>query len=169
MQKAAPLHPLPIPEGPWEEISIDKIGPLPKSGNHDAILVIVDRFSKMIRLFPTETTLSLGGLAKIYQDEIWKLHGIPKQIISDRGPQFASRFMKELCDAIGIKRNLSTAYHPQTDGQTEHINREVETFLRHYVNYSQDNWNDTLSSAEFQYNDKTHTTTEQSPFFLNYG
>jgi hypothetical protein len=77
--------------------------------------------------------------------------------------------MKELCDAIGIKHNLSTAYHPQTDGQMEHINREVETFLQHYVNYSQDNWNDTLSLAEFQYNDKTHTTTEQSPFFLNYG
>jgi len=168
-QKAAPLHPLPIPEAPWEEISIDMIGPLPKSGDYDAILVIVDRFSKMIRLFPTETTLSSGGLAKLYRDEIWKLHGIPKRIISDRGPQFASRFMKELCDAIGTRRNLSTAYHPQTDGQTERINREVETFIRHYVNYAQDNWKELLATAEFQYNDKAHTATEQSPFFLNYG
>src|SRR5882672_7333286 len=75
-QKAALLHPLPIPEAPWEEISIDMIGPPPKSGDYDAILVIVDRFSKMIRLFPTETTLSSGGLAKLYRDEIWKLHGI---------------------------------------------------------------------------------------------
>jgi transposase InsO family protein len=169
MKKAAPLHPLPITHGPWDEISIDIIGPLPESEGHDAILVIVDRFSKMVRLFPTKTTLSSGELAKLYRDEIWKLHGIPQKIISDRGPQFASKFMGELCKALGIQRALSTAYHPQTDGQTERINQEVETFLRHYVNYGQDDWKNWLPMAEFAYNDKANSSTKHSPFYLNYG
>jgi hypothetical protein len=113
------LSPLPIPEQPWQEISIDMIGPLPKSDKYDSILVIVDRFSKMIHLIPTTTSLSSTGLAEIYKKEVWRIHGIPRRIISDRGPQFASKFMKELCNALGIERNLSMAYHPQTDGQTE--------------------------------------------------
>jgi transposase InsO family protein len=167
--KAAPLHPLLTPQYPWEEISIDMIGPLPMSQGYDAILVVVDRFSKMIRLIPTNVTLSSSQLAHIYRDEIWKLHGIPKRIISDRGPQFASMFMKGLCKAIGIERNLSTAYHPQTDGQTERINQEVEAFLRGYINYAQDDWKEWLAMAEFQYNDKEHSATKQTPFYLNYG
>ena len=114
-----PLNPLPIPEAPWQEISIDMIGPLPKSDNHDAILVIVDRLTKMIHLIPSNTSLTSSELAEIYKNQIWKIHGIPRRIISDRGPQFASKFMKELCTALGIKRNLSMAYHPQTDGQAE--------------------------------------------------
>jgi ribosomal protein L36 len=130
-----PLNPLPIPENPWQEISIDMIGPLPKSEDQDAIIVIVDRFSKMIHLIPTTTSLSSLGLAEIHKKEIWRIHGIPRRIISDRGPQFASKFMKELCNALGIKRNLSTAYHPQTDSQTERINQEIETYLRSFINY----------------------------------
>jgi hypothetical protein len=120
-----PLNPLPIPENPWQEISIDMIGPLPKSEDQDAIIVIVDRFSKMIHLIPTTTFLSSLRLAEIYKKEIWRIHGIPRRIISDRGPQFALKFMKELCNALGIERNLSTAYHPQTDSQTERINQEI--------------------------------------------
>jgi hypothetical protein len=123
------LSPLPIPKQPWQEISIDMIGPLPKSDNYDLILVIVDRFSKMIHLIPTKTSLSSSKLAEIYKKEVWHLHGIPRRIISDRGPQFTSKFMKELCNALGIEQNLSTAYHPQTDGQTEQINQEVESYL----------------------------------------
>ena len=118
-----------IPEGPWQEISIDIIGPLPKSNGMDAIVVIVDRFTKMIRLKATTINISLEGIAKIYRDEIWKLHGIPRKILSDRGPQFASKFMEELTKALETKRQLSTAYHPQTDGQTERINQEIGTFL----------------------------------------
>jgi transposase InsO family protein len=83
----------------------------------------------MIHLIPTTTFLSSLGLAEIYKMEIWRIHRIPRRIISDRGPQFALKFMKELCNALGIKRNLSTAYHPQTDGQTERINQEIETYL----------------------------------------
>ena len=95
----------------------------------DAIVVIVDRFTKMIHLKATTMNISSEGIAKIYQDNIWKLHGIPRKILSDRGPQFASKFMEELMKALGTKRQLSTAYHPQTDSQTERINQEIGTFL----------------------------------------
>ena len=128
-KKAGELHPLDIPQGPWQEISIDIIGPLPKSNGMDAIVVIVDQFTKMIQLKATMTNISLEGIAKIYRDNIWKLHGVPKKILSDRGPQFASKFMDEFTKALGIKRQLSTAYHPQTDGQMERINQEIGMFL----------------------------------------
>jgi len=117
----------------------------------------------------TTTSIFSSEVARIYQDDIWKIHGIPKKIISDRGPQFASTFMKELCKALGIKRAMSTAYHSQTDGQTERINQEVKVFLRHYINYRQDNWTKWLVTAEFQYNDKEHAATGHSPFCVNYG
>ena len=97
MKKAAPLHPLPTPKTPWEEISIDVIEPLPKSEDKDAILVVVDQFSKMIRLMTIMTSISSSEVARIYWNDIWKIHSIPKKIISDRGPQFASTFMGELC------------------------------------------------------------------------
>jgi len=92
----------------------------------------------MIRLKATITNISSEGIAEIYKNEIWKLHGIPRRILSDRGPQFALKFMEELTRVLGMKRQLSTAYHPQTNGQTERINQEIGTFLQHYVNYQQD-------------------------------
>ena len=168
-RKAGELHLLEIPEGPWQDISIDMIGPLPKSNKMDAILVIVDRFTKMIRLKATTTNLSSEGVAKIYRDKIWKIHGIPKTILSDRGPQFASKFMEDLTRILGTKRKLSTAYHPQTNGQTERINQEIGTFLRHYINYQQDDWTEWLAAAEFAYNDKKHAATGKTPFELNFG
>jgi len=168
-RKAGELHPLKIPQGPWQEISIDIIGPLPTSNGIDTIVVIVDRFMKMIRLKATTTNVSLEGIAKIYRDDIWKLHGIPRKILSDRGPQFASKFMEEFTRALGTKRQLSTAYHLQTDGQTERINQEIGMFLRHYVNYQQNDWTNWLAAAEFQYNDKRHAATGKTPFELNFG
>jgi len=128
-KRAGELHPLEIPEGPWQDISIDMIGPLPRSNEIDAILVIVDRFTKMIRLKATMTNISSEGVAKIYRDEIWKIHGIPKTVLSDCGPQFASIFMEDFTRILGTKRKLSTAYHPQTDRPTERINQEIGTFL----------------------------------------
>ena len=169
MKKAAPLYPLPTPKTLWEEISIDIIGPLPRSEDKDAILVVVDRFSKMIRLMATTTSISSSKVARIYWDDIWKIHSIPKKIISDRGLQFASTFIGELCKALEIKRAMSTAYHLQTDGQTERINQEVKVLLRHYINYRQDDWTKWLATAEFQYNDKEHAATGHSPFYVNYG
>jgi len=128
-RKTGELHPLEIPQGLWQEISIDIIGPLPKSNGMDAIVVIVDQFTKMICLKATMMNISLEGIAKIYRDDIWKLHGVPRKILSDRGLQFTSKFMEEFMKALGTKRQLSTAYHPQTDGQTERINQEIGMFL----------------------------------------
>jgi len=109
-KKAGELHPLDIPQGPWQEISIDIIGPLPKSNGMDAIVVIVDQFTKMIQLKATTINISLEGIAKIYRNDIWKLHGVPRKILSNRGLQFVSKFMDEFTKALGIKRQLSTAY-----------------------------------------------------------
>jgi len=128
-KRVGELHPLEISEGPWQDISIDMIGPLPRLNEMDAILVIVDRFTKMIRLKAMTTNISSEGVAKVYRDEIWKIHGAPKTILSDQGPQFASKFMEDFTKVLGTKRKLSTAYHPQTDGQTERINQEIGTFL----------------------------------------
>ena len=128
-RKAGELHPLEISQGLWQEISIDIIGPLPKSNGMDAIVIIVNRFTKMICLKVTTTNISSEGMAKIYRDNIWKLHGIPRKILSDRGLQFASKFMEEFIKTLGMKKQLSTVYHPQTDGQMERINQEIGTFL----------------------------------------
>ena len=92
-------------------------------------MVIVGRFTKMIQLKTTMMNISSEGIAKIYRDEVWKLHGIPRKILSDRGPQFVSKFMEEFTKALGTTRQLSTAYHPQTDRQTERMNQEVGIFL----------------------------------------
>ncbi|HYT45077.1 MAG TPA: transposase family protein, partial [Methylomirabilota bacterium] len=97
----------------------DLIGPLPESKGYNAIISMIDRYSQMIRLIPSNTELTSMDLVTIYRDQIWKLHGLPKRITSDRGPQFASKLMKELCHALGIEQNMSTAYHPQMDGQVE--------------------------------------------------
>ena len=128
-RKVEELHPLEIPKGPWQEISIDIIVSLPKSNGMDAIVVIVDQFTKMIRLKATTINISSEGIAKIYRDEIQKLHGILRKILSNRGLQFASKFMEEFTKALGTKKQLSIAYHPQTDGQIERINQEIEMFL----------------------------------------
>ena len=124
-----------IPQGLWQEISIDIIGPLPKSNGMDTIVIIIDWFTKMIHLKAITTKISSEEIVKIYRDDIWKLHRIPRKILSDRGPQFALKFMEEFTKALGTKRQLSTTYHPQTDGQIERINQEIGTSLQHYVNY----------------------------------
>ena len=124
---------------------------------------------KMIRLKATTMNISLEGIAKIYRDKIWKLHKVPRRILSDRRLQFASKFMEEFTKVLGTKRQLLTVYYPQTDGQMERINQEIGTFLWHYVNYQQDNWMDWLLVAEFQYTDKNHAATGKTLFKLNFG
>ena len=145
------------------------MGPLSKSNGKDAIMVIVDRFTKIIWLKATTTNISLEEIAKIYKDEIWKLHRIPRKILSNREPQFLFRFIEELMKTLETKRMLSTAYHSQTNGQIERINQEIETFLRYYINYQQDNWTEWIAVAEFQYNNKKHVAIGQTPFVLNFG
>ena len=165
----APLHPHSVPLGPWEVISVDLIGELPESAGYNAICVVVDRFSKQIHVVPTQTSLTAHGMAKIYRDQVFRLHGIPRKIIHDRGPQFESKFMKDFYRMVGIEGNPSTAYHPQTDGQTERLNQEIEQYLRLFIDHHQSDWAEWLSLAEFAYNNKVQTSLGHSPFFVNQG
>ena len=123
----------------------------------------------MIRLFPTTTEITSQGVAKIFCDEVFKLHRIPHKVISDRGPQFISSFMKELYSQLQIEGNPSTAYHPETDGQTERVNAWVEQYLRLYVNHRQTDWSEWLSIAKFAHNQTTSSAMNFSLFILNYG
>ena len=123
----------------------------------------------MIWLKATTTNILSAEISKIYHNEIWKLHRIPKTILSNRGPQFVSRFIEDLMKVLETKWMLSTIYHPQTNRQTEQINQEISIFLRHYVNYQQDNWREWLAVVEFQYNDKKHAATGHILFELNFG
>ena len=164
-----PLRFLPIPERPWNSISMDFIEGLPDSEGFDCILVVVDRLTKMARFVPTVKTLDTPGLANIFLREIFALHGTPEDIVSDRGKHFVSRFWASLMQLLHIKSNLSTAYHPETDGQTERVNQILEQYLRVYVNYQQDDWVSLLPLAEFAYNNTPHSATQLSPFFANKG
>jgi len=125
---------------PWERISVDLVGPLPKSQGYDMIMVVVDYFTKIKIIIPTNAELTAAGTAELFKTHIFKRFGLPRGVVSDRGPQFVSRFISELYKGLGIKGLPSTAYHPQTDGQTERANQEIEHFLRLYVNYEQDDW-----------------------------
>ena len=125
-RKHAPLNPNEILSAPWEIISVNLIGELPMSQGFNTICIIIDHFSKQIHAIPTNTELVSKGMAKIYQDNVFKLHSIPQKVISDRGPQFESWFMKDLYQLLGIEDNSSTAYYPQTNEQTECINQEIK-------------------------------------------
>ena len=138
-KKSGELHWLEIPQGLWQEISIDIIWSLPRSNGMDMIVVIVDQFTNMIQLKVTIISILSEGIVKIYKDDIWKLHGVPRKIWSDREPQFVLKFIEEFMRALEMTKQLSMAYHPQTDGQIERINQEIRIFLRHYINYQQDN------------------------------
>ena len=113
------LRPLPIPNRPWSSISMDFVTGLPWSNGNDAIWVVVDRLTKMHHFVPCRTTTSAPNVANLFLQHVWKHHGLPQDIISDRGPQFASDFWRQLCSRLGISPRLSTAFHPETDGQTE--------------------------------------------------
>jgi len=123
----------------------------------------------MVHFIPTTEKTSAEGLARLFRDNVWKLHGLPESIISDRGPQFAAGLMKELNKMLGIKSKLSTAFHLQTDGQTERVNQELEQYLRMFINHRQEQWPEWLGTAEFAYNNKVHSSTRMSPFKANYG
>jgi hypothetical protein len=166
---AAPLHPNQIPSRKWGIVSVDMIGPVPEAQGYNAILVIVDCKTKQIIAVPSTIELTALGWAKIYRDHVYAYHGLSDKIISDRGQQFVSKFIKDLYKLLGIEGNPSTAYHPQTDGQTERINQEIEQYLRMFINHRQDDWPEWLPLATFSYNDKVHTSTGYSPFYLNKG
>jgi len=156
-QPAGKLMPNSIPEKPWMHISADFITKLPLAQEYNVILVVVDRLTKMVYFIPTTEKTSVEGLARLFRDNVWKLHGLLESIISDRGPQFAAGLMRELNRILGIKSKLSTAFHPQTDGQTERVNQELEQYLRMFIDHRQEQWPDWLEMAEFAYNNKMHS------------
>jgi len=123
----------------------------------------------MAHFIPMTEKTSAEGLAVLFWDHVWKLHGLPESIISNRGAQFAAGLMKELNGMLGIETKLSTAFHPQTDGQTERANQELEQYLRMFVDYRQEQWPDWLGTAEFVYNNKVNSSTKVSPFMANNG
>jgi hypothetical protein len=164
------LQPLPIPVWKWDEIGMDFVVGLPRTQKgHDSIWVIVDRLTKSAHFIPVRTNYGGEKLAKLYIENIVKLHGVPSRIVSDRGTQFTSRFWKSLHRSMGTKLDFSSAYHPQTDGQTERVNQILEDMLRACVlTYGKD-WEQSLSYAEFSYNNGYQASLGMSPFEALYG
>lgn len=163
------LHPLAVPEERWDVVSVDFITELPDSHGFDATMVVVDSVSKRSHFIPTHTTVTALGSARLYLQNVWKLHGLPRSMLCDRGPQFVAEFMRELYRLLGIKIAASTAYHPQTDGQTERVNQELEQYIRIFVNERQNDWDTLLPLGEFAYNNHVHSATQHSPFFVDTG
>ncbi|GAB4814481.1 hypothetical protein N2152v2_001527 [Parachlorella kessleri] len=164
------LHPLPIPTRKWEMVTTDLITQLPKApSGKDAIAVFVDKLTKMVHLAATTTTVTAPEFARLYFDNVVRLHGVQRSIVSDRDPRFTSKFWEALHKLQGTSLSRSTAYHPQTDGQTERANRTLEEMLRAYVDTEARNWDDHLAAAEFAINNAPHASSGQSPFYLNFG
>ena len=163
------LRPLPIPQRPWQSIGMDYLGPVPvsKSGN-DMILIAVDRLTKMAHFIPTTTKVTAKETAELFLRYIFQYHGLPDNIVSDRDPKFTSHFWKNLQKILGIKLLMSTAEHPQTDGQSEATVKIVQKLIRPFAFQDQD-WETLLPSLEFAYNDTQQSSTGQTPFYLNYG
>ena len=163
------LMPLPIATGPWKSIAMDFIVKLPVSNGFDSILVIVDRFSKMSHLIACKESIDAETFAELFLKSVVKYHGLPKDIVTDRGTLFTSRFWRSLCKKLDIETKLSTSAHPQTDGQSERTNQTLEQYLRAFVNYKQDNWSELLHFAEIAMNNAVNSSTKRSPFEINLG
>jgi hypothetical protein len=164
------MQPLPIPTRPWQQVSMDLITQLPRSrSGNDAIVVFVDKLTKLVHYAATTTTVSAPQLATIFMREVVRLHGVPESILSDRDPRFTSHFWRAFWQQLGTTLTMSTAYHPQTDGQTERANRTLEEMLRARINFAQDDWDEHLAAAELAINNASQASTGFSPFFLNYG
>ncbi|THH01490.1 hypothetical protein EW145_g6904 [Phellinidium pouzarii] len=162
-----PLTPIPADPSalPFQSVSIDFITDLPLSNSFDSLMVIVDHdSSKGIVLCPCNKTIDALGTALLYHQNVYRRFGLPKRIISNRGPQFASHVFQTLCSCLGIKSKLSTAYHPQTDGQTERANQEIEAYLRIYCSTAPNTWTESIPDLEFSHNLQTHSVTKTSPF-----
>ena len=143
------LHPLWILDSRWDTLSVDFVVELPLSSRHDAVMTVVDLVSKRAYFIPMHTTVTAEGAARLFLHQVWKLHGLLKCVVSDRGPQFIARFTRELYRLLGIKLASSTAWHPQTDRQMERVNQELDQYLQLFMNERQDNWYDLLPMTEF--------------------
>ena len=166
MKPAGATVPLQPSMMPWVDVSADFITDLPLSNGFDSILTIVDRFSKEMEFIPCDKTAMALDTAKLYLFHVWKDHGLPHTIVSDRSPQFTLQVMMDLCKCLGIVPKLATVHHPQMDGQTEVMNREVQQYLRLFCAKEQEHWSDWLGLAQFAINNCQHSATKFSPFQL---
>ncbi|KAL0554721.1 hypothetical protein IC582_008649 [Cucumis melo] len=158
------LDPLPVPTRPWESVSMNFITHLSKVGDFEAILVIIDRFSKYATFIPTTRQCSAEMTAQLFFKHVVKLWGVPTSIVSDRDGRFIGSFWTELFSFLGTSLNISSSYHPQTDDQTERFNCMLEEYLHHFVNTRQKNWVQLLDVAQFCFNAQTSSFTGRSPF-----
>ena len=167
--KAGLLQPLDIPERRWDDVSMDFITQLPTTlkGNTQ-IVVFVDRLTKMVHLAALPTHAGAKEVAECFRHNVIRLHGLPKRLLSDRDTKFTGSFWHEVTQLLGVSHRMSTAYHPQTDGQTERTNQVLEDYLRHWISPKQDNWDALLDCAEFAMNNAVNQSTGFSPFKLNY-
>lgn len=163
------LQPLSVPSRPWGSISMDFIVDLPTSKGKNTILVVVDRLTKAAHFIPCTGLPSAKDTADLVVQNVFRFHGVPDEVISDRGVQFTSKFWRSFCTSLEIDINLSTAFHPQSNGQTERTNQTLEQYLRCYICHLQDDWVDLLPVAEFSYNNSQNASTKQTPFFANLG
>ena len=158
----------------WKDLSMDfgtglSLSADWKDDNYDSIVVIVDRLTKMLHYKPVKVIIDAPGLAEVIIDVVVRHHGLPDSIVTDRGLLFTSKFWSSLCYFLGVKRRLSTAFHPQTDGQTKRQNSTMEAYLRAFVNFEQNDWARLLPMAEFAYNNAKNASTGHTPFELNCG
>lgn len=164
-----------LPTKPWEDIAMDFVTDLPESTDkvtgfkYNAILNVVDRFTKGAEFIPFRKDFTAEQLAEVFKDRVYRYRSIPKSIISDRDKLFTSNFWQTFVAEAGIQRKLSTAYHPETDGQTERTNRTLKAYLRTYVTYKQDNWVSLLPMAQMAYNNKVSESTNQTPYYALHG
>ena len=169
-RKAGLLKPLPVPVAAWEHISMDFVIKLPKTARgFTAIMVVVDRLSKQAHLVPTRDEATSSQTAQKFLERIFPLHGMPLSIVSDRNSKFTAEFWSELMRLVGTSLNMSSARHPESDGQTERTIRTITQYLRSFVKYNQKDWDLWLPLAEFCYNSASHSATGMSPFQVNYG
>jgi hypothetical protein len=165
LKTAGTLQPLPIPSWKWDDISMYFLVELPPtSRNHDSIWVVVDRLTKTAHFIIVNSTYSAKDYAEVYLDRIVRLHGIPKTIISDRGPQFIARFWEQLHENLGTKLICSSTYHPQTDGQMERVNQIIEDMLRACIIHFDKRWDKCLALAEFSYNNSYQASLNMAHF-----
>lgn len=164
------LQPLPIPEEPWQSVSMDYVTGLPcTTAGYDAVYVVLDRLTKMAHFIPCTKDITAVGTADLFVREVVRLHGYPLDIVSDRDAKFSSEFWRRLFELVGTKLRMSSAFHPQTDGGTERLNRILEEYLRAYINPEQNDWDKWLPLAEFAYNNSKQESIGCTPFYLNYG
>lgn len=163
------LQPLPIPKGVWRDLSMDFIEGLPKSERYQVILVVVDRLTKYAHFMALKHPCTAASVVQVFLDNVVKLHGLPNSIVTDRDTVFLSQFWKDLFKLYKVNLQLSTAYHPQTDGQTERVNQCLEMYLRCSVQESSKSWKSWLSLAELWYNSSFHSALGCSPFKALYG